>query len=222
MKKRLGLFFFGVVAMCFTSGCATMFDGTDQPVTFNSEPQGATVSVNGLTVGKTPAIIVIKRQKEPVVDFALEGYSKETIKLNTRMNGSVLWNIFWCMSCVFSTTTDYSSGAAYEYSPNNYYVMLVPAGITETPSDTKKRKVRSFILGNYSSIITELNSMSTDDDFDDDFNVSNLSEYLKTLFIMLEIPKPDKQPALDKIKTISSGTKDVMIFADEVINAFIQ
>lgn len=209
MKTKLRLLFFGVVAVCFIGACASIMSGSEQSVTFTSDPEGATVTVNGNVVGKTPATIVLRREKKPIVEFTLEGYSKRTIPLDTRMNGWVLVNGIWCMSCVFSTTTDYQSGAAYEYSPNKYFVTLLPEGVTETPSDIKKRKVKSFIVGNYSSIIKPLSSESAS------------SKYLNTLLTMLEIPKHDRKQARDKIKTISLRTSDAIMFADEVVNAFI-
>ena len=224
MNKRLVLFFLGIIALCFTSGCATMFSGSTQPVTFNSLPDGASLTVSGQVLGKTPATIVLKRKSSQVVEFVKEGYTKQTIKLETAFNPWVLANVIFCMSCLFSTTTDYSTGAAYEYSPNNYFITLVPEGVTMTPSDSKKSKVKSFIVGNYSSIVTELSSTTSSDSLplSRQLEQSNSSEYLNALFTLLEIPESDRQLARDKIKTISDGTKDVLIFADEVVNAFIQ
>lgn len=216
MKRKLALFFLVTITLCFTAGCASMISGSTQPVTFTSSPDGASVTVKGQVVGKTPAVIVLPRESHQAVEFVKEGYKNETITLDTKFNPWVLANLIWCMSCVFSTTTDYATGAAYEYSPNNYFIALVPEGVSMTPSDIKNRKIKSFIVGNYSSIITELSRMSGDSE------QSNSSEYLKTLFTMLEIPEPQRQLAGDKIKTISDGTKDVLIFADEVIKAFIQ
>lgn len=225
MKKRQILFFLGVTSLCFTSGCATMMSGSTQPVTFKSSPDDVTVTVNGQALGKTPTILTLKRKSDNVVEFVKEGYTKQTLKMNTKMNGWVLANAIFCFSCVFSTTTDYSTGAAYEYSPDSYFVSLVPEGVTETPSDIKKREVKSFIVGNYSSIITELSRMSGKSGQSKSKRSKSRppssSEHLNTLFSMLEIPEPDRQLARDKIKTISSGTKDVLIFADEVVNAFI-
>jgi hypothetical protein len=226
MKKRVILSFLGIVVLCFTSGCATMFSGSTQPVTFNSDPDGVSVTVAGQALGKTPTTIVLERKSDLVVDFVKEGYTKQTIKMNTRFNPWVLANVIFCLSCVLSTTTDYATGAAYEYSPNNYFITMVPEGVTETPIDIKKREVKSFIIGNYGSIVTELNRDSGGpvgpggghrgpEEF-------SSSEYTKTLFTMLEIPEADREGARDKIKDISDGTKDALIFADQVIKAFIE
>jgi len=42
-----------VLAMVI-SGCATILDGSSQPVNFNSSPNGARIYVNGMEVGTTP------------------------------------------------------------------------------------------------------------------------------------------------------------------------
>ncbi len=208
MKKELMLLILGIIALCFMSGCASMFSGSSEPVTFNSSPDGATVTVNGQVLGKTPTTITLKRKKDQFVEFDKEGYTKQKMQIATSFNPWVLANVLWCFACPLSTTTDFVTGAAYEYSPNHYYVTLVPVGSVPTAAETKKNNVKNFIIGNYSSIINELNSMS--------------GEYLKTLYSMLEIPEPDRQQAYEKIKSISSSTKDTLTFADDVVNAFIK
>lgn len=226
MEKRIVLYVCGVIALCFSSGCATMFSGSTQPVTFNSAPDGVSVVVSGQAFGKTPATIVLDRKSEMVVDFVKEGYEKQTIKLDSRFNAWVLANVIFCFSCVLSTTTDYATGAAYEYSPNKYFITMVPEGVTETPIDIKKREAKSFIVGNYGSIVAELNRGSggpvgPGGGHRGSEELSS-SEYTKTLFTMLEIPEADREGARDKIKDISDGTKDALIFADQVIKAFIE
>ncbi len=234
MKKEPLLLILGIIALFFTSGCATMFSGTSEPVTFNSTPDGATVTVGGLTMGKTPTTIFLKRKSDQVVEFDKEGYTKQKMQMTTSFNGVVLVNVLWCFACPLSTTTDYASGAAYEYSPNNYYVTLVPAGYTPTAAETKKNTAKNFIVGNYSSIMRELSSLSTTTggNVPSTTSATNIQstpstpsttsgEYLKTLYTMLEIPEPDRQRANEKIKAISSTTTDVLKFADEVVNAFV-
>ena len=43
------------------AGCATLFSGTEETITFNSEPSGAAVVIDGLTVGHTPLTIEVDR-----------------------------------------------------------------------------------------------------------------------------------------------------------------
>ncbi len=225
-KSRLGSFILGAVLLFLNSGCASLISGSTQPVTFKSSPDDVTISINGETLGKTPTILPLKRKSDNIVEFSKDGYAKQMMKMDTKMNGWVISNVIWCMACPLSTTTDYASGAAYEYAPNSYFVTLVPEGVTETPTDIKKRKAKSFIVGNYSSIITELSRASMQSGVSKSKRPGSKSsrsgEYLKTLFTMFEIPESDHQTAKDRIKNISAQTKDVLVFADKVIQAFIQ
>lgn len=209
MEKRLLLLLLGIVTLFCTNGCATIISGTTQPVTLSSSPDGATVTVSGQVIGKTPTTINLERKSKQVVEFDKEGYTKQKVQLDTKFNPWVLANVIFCFSCVFSTTTDYASGAAYEYMPYHYYVTLIPVGSQATTSDAKKNKAKAFIIGYYSHILSELSTTAP-------------GESLKTLYTILEISEPDSKQAFEKIKAISSRTeKDTLKFADEVINAFI-
>lgn len=88
MKKLLLL---AVVAFAL-QGCATLFNGTYQVVTFNSDPPDATVYVGkyknkydiknirkdlAVSIGKTPMTTSVKRNTE-LIFFSKEGY-KDTI-----------------------------------------------------------------------------------------------------------------------------------------------
>jgi hypothetical protein len=42
------------------SGCATIVAGPSQEVDFQSQPDGATVSLNGTVIGKTPMATTLK------------------------------------------------------------------------------------------------------------------------------------------------------------------
>jgi len=211
MKRELLLLVLGLIALSFMSGCASIFTGSTQPITFNSEPDGATVKIDGVVYGKTPATVPLKGKKDATAEFSKEGYKTQSMPITQDFNMWVLANVIWCFACPLSTTTDYMTGAAYEYSPNKYFVTLVPTGsalsTAPTGTNSKKTEVKAFMVGNYGNIMNELSSAS--------------GEYLKTLYAMLEIPEPDRQKAFNKIKTIADGTKDAVKFADDVIAAFI-
>ncbi len=219
MNKGLLWICFGFFAFFFTSGCATLIDGSTQKVTFKSSPEKVSVMVNGQTLGETPIIVDLERQSENVVEFYKEGYAKQSLQMESRMNGLVWVNAIWCLSCLLSTTTDFASGAAYQYDPDKYFVIMVPEGVSETPSDTQKRKVRAFIMGNYTKIISELSKIPEDLKLEDYF-LSGYGEYLDSLISLLESLEPDRKKAAFQIKTISKSTKDSLNFSDEVIKAF--
>lgn len=63
------------------SGCELFNEGFEQPVTIYSFPTGADVSINGESIGKTPATIELGRLKAHQVTLEKSGYKplKETI-----------------------------------------------------------------------------------------------------------------------------------------------
>ena len=100
-------------------GCATVFKGSSQSVTFNSHPEGAQVIINGNVRGRTPMSVNLKKNKIKSVLIRKEGYITQTISLDTSYDATALWNIFWD-----SSTTDLLTGNAWEYQPDTYSVQL--------------------------------------------------------------------------------------------------
>jgi len=101
-------------------GCSTIFHGSQQPVTFNSEPEGANVMIDGNLLGKTPTTVTLKKSKYKTAMIRKDGYETATVNLDTTYDALTLLNIFWD-----SSTTDLVTGNAYEYDPNAYNVVLV-------------------------------------------------------------------------------------------------
>lgn len=120
-----------ILALCaLCTGCATVTNGTRQPVTVNSTPSGARVLLNGAEVGKTPWVGQVERRQNAQILLAKEGYEEQAIGLHGRLNsafwiGDGLWLI--CVLSPFSTTTDLVNGAAYEYDQGMFHVTLEPA-----------------------------------------------------------------------------------------------
>lgn len=82
MKKVLIL---GIVALMLQS-CASIMTGKMQSVTFNSEPQGAKVIVDGRNVGTTPITTEVFRKSE-IITFSLDGYQEYQLKVKRASNG---------------------------------------------------------------------------------------------------------------------------------------
>ena len=79
--------------LILTSSCAPVMTGKTQEVTFDSEPQGAEVAVNGRVIGKTPTTIQLDKKKDQTVSFKLEGYKTQTRTLETKLNAWFIGNI---------------------------------------------------------------------------------------------------------------------------------
>lgn len=107
------------VMMTGISGCASVINGTTQDLTFKSEPEGATVLVDGLERGKTPVTVTLQKNEHQTVTFRKNGYKDVVVALDKKMDPIAWLNIFWDLS-----TTDAMTGALYEYQPSAHYVTL--------------------------------------------------------------------------------------------------
>lgn len=114
------------------SGCVSIIKGADQTVTFASEPSNAEVLVDGLSMGKTPLTVSLKKNKYSSILIKKDGYRSQSRPLEKKYDALALLNVFWDLS-----TTDMISGAAYEYQPNSYFFSLEKAE-PETSSNTVK------------------------------------------------------------------------------------
>ncbi|MGM0766675.1 MAG: PEGA domain-containing protein [Pseudomonadota bacterium] len=131
-----------VIAMTST-GCASVISGTDQKLTFNSEPEEATVTVSGRVLGKTPLTVPVDRGSNQSITFEKEGYETYTAPLSTTTNPWFFGNIV--IGGLPGSTTDGVSGAIHEFSPDQYFVTLkpdIPTGI----STSKPRQIKEIII----------------------------------------------------------------------------
>jgi hypothetical protein len=190
------------------SGCATIVDGTSQPVTINSEPNRAKVFINGVQVGVTPLTIQVKRSKTTVVMAKKDGYEEQQLPLQTKMNG-YFWGNF-VSGGVLGSTIDYASDAMVEYSPNMYFFSLEP--IRKSDADTfrlnEEKRVRQFILVNHAHLTQDL--------------AMGKGEYLFSLFDLLAVRETPRREIIQRLKLLAAAHRDPPSFAEAVINAFVR
>ncbi len=108
-----------ILMVALLASCATILSGSKDDVTFDSEPRGAQIIVDGNVMGVTPLTVSLKRNKYKQVEVHLDGYRVQTRPLSTSYDPVALINIFWDWS-----TTDLITGNAFEYDPNSYYFRL--------------------------------------------------------------------------------------------------
>lgn len=119
--KKIALVGFGLGVAVLFSGCAGMFSGKTQIVTIKSEPEGATVLINGMEHGKTPLTTSIGKSKDLLLTVRKDGFKDVSMPMNTAFDPMALVGL---MSYGFPITTDVQSGTAYQVSPNYYSVEL--------------------------------------------------------------------------------------------------
>ncbi len=142
--QRTTRLIFGAVWAIVITGCASIITGTEQTMTFNSEPDGATVIVAGKTLGKTPITVKIPKDKNLSMTFEKDGYKSYTTQLSTHLQGWFWGNIV--IGGLLGSTTDGISGAMYEYSPDQYFVTLVadkPYGVADA---SKSRRIKELFV----------------------------------------------------------------------------
>lgn len=114
--KKIVLLTAALVSLSF--GSATIISGTSQGMNFNSEPEGVNVRMNGVTLCQTPCMQTVKKHSGNILSFEKEGYKTRQMIMSESVN------ILTILGGVLGTTTDSSTGALWEYSPNNYYIEL--------------------------------------------------------------------------------------------------
>ncbi len=106
MGFRAGLL---AVAVLMLSGCATLFKGTTEAVTYNSNPPGAKVYVNGRLMGETPFQIDMESNRSYKVEFRKDGYLERTVVLNDFVDGS--WVVLDVVGGLVPAAVDAATGA---------------------------------------------------------------------------------------------------------------
>jgi hypothetical protein len=66
-----------------STGCATVFHGSNEKVRFTSDPDGATVYLDGENAGKTPFESQIDSRHNHTVEFKKEGYDSRNLSLQS-------------------------------------------------------------------------------------------------------------------------------------------
>ncbi len=97
MPSFVEAFTLGIVSAVFmatTVGCATIINGTTQPIAITSTPQGARVIVDDHdTSYTTPANVELERGRDHLLTFHLNGYEDETFTIKHSLSGVVAGNI---------------------------------------------------------------------------------------------------------------------------------
>jgi hypothetical protein len=186
-----------IISLCLIS-CATIVTGTTQVISVNSNVSGATVIVDGRTVGTTPFSGLISK-KGSVLTVSKEGYETVTIAMSKSFNAIFFGNII--IGGLLGSTTDLSTGAMYEYSPNTFYADLREKNHAQ---NTDEYQIRRFAMVNHSQVALD----------------SNNGEYLLALADLMN-SKMEREEAIENIKLALEVAKgDQLIFGDELIKSF--
>lgn len=110
------------VLVLAVTGCSTIINGKTQTVSINSNVRDADITVNGMTVGRTPYAGQIIRGDKTIVTVSKEGYNSKTVTLSTEFEPVFWGNIIF--GGVLGSTTDNATGSMYKYAPNTLQIDL--------------------------------------------------------------------------------------------------
>ena len=109
--------------LLLTSGCATIFTRSTDPISFSSRPEGAQVQIDGMNVGRTPVTIPVKRSlSTPQVRLSLDGYESQFVMLSNTFNEVAILNVFFWPGFI----VDAATGSLMKYSIRHYDLELEP------------------------------------------------------------------------------------------------
>jgi len=137
-----------LVSILLISSCATIFTGTKDRITFNSNPSGAIIYKDGVELCTTPCTYKVKRSiNDTDIEFKLDGYQTRVITLDKEFNVISIINL----GNLLGWGIDALSGAVMKYDRKTYDITLSPnktASILE-PSriniDTQKNTVELIV-----------------------------------------------------------------------------
>lgn len=140
-----------LIVSVLSSGCATLFSGSSDEISFTSEPAGARVLIDGDEIGATPLTYEVERQtfRRSEVVIQKPGYRSEKFPLKKTLDTIALLN---CTS-LLSWGTDALTGAMMEYSPNKYFVELTPKG---SRANLGHRRALQFMLLMHHELVRQL------------------------------------------------------------------
>lgn len=106
--------------LVFTS-CATVFTGTKQNVMIKSNPEGATIEVDGFERGVTPMPVKLRKGfRGQTITLRKEGYVPFEFRPNTFYNFATIGNLI----NIFGWGIDAATGAFMKYDPAVYDIKM--------------------------------------------------------------------------------------------------
>ena len=203
MKRRrtISVLVFGVLLQ----GCATIFTGTTQLVTINSNVNGAEVWFNQTLLGKTPLIAPVKRGQEGILKVHAPGYQDYQVAINKKINNVAYANFFGNYSSSTSFTVDYTSGAMYEYEPSIFMASLLPqrTGTQQLNEWQRREKLRGFVLLNGDALASNL--------------AAGHGEYVDVLIDAISVKQEARAKAIERWRADFAASRTAAEFAERIV-----
>jgi len=113
-----------LVAGLLASGCASVAAPGPDMVPVSSNPDGATVTLDGVPVGRTPCTVAFQRGGEGVLKFERDGCDTLVVDNDKVLNGWFVGNLLWGPYLVIAVPIDLATSNQGKYSTMPIHVEL--------------------------------------------------------------------------------------------------
>lgn len=112
--------------------------GAHEKFTFASKPSHASVTMDGMYVGKTPAMLNLSRKDDHCINIKLPGYKTQSIYLQKTVSGWAFGNILF--GGLIGIGIDAVDGAMYKLTPSDLNVYSPDSNLKYT------KKMHKFVV----------------------------------------------------------------------------
>lgn len=113
--KFMNLTSLAIAAATLMTSCATIVNGTHQPIGVSTTPCNANVYIDNYYIGESPLIVALTRKDNHFVRIELEGFEPYETVLTRKVSGWVFGNIV--IGGVIGLAIDAISGGIYKLTP---------------------------------------------------------------------------------------------------------
>ena len=110
------------LALLATWGCAAIFSSGPTPLSFQSEPAGADVIVNGIPRGATPVTLQLEADESYIVTFRRSGCQDVTVPLETHVQAGFV--VLDLLAGIIGIAIDAATGEWKEFNDRMPYARL--------------------------------------------------------------------------------------------------
>lgn len=165
--------FLSALAVLTLSACGTLFSGSSQMISIDSNVKGVEIYDAGMKLCETPCSVRLKRARgEKTLIAKKETYEDNRVLLGTSVNAIALLDVFF----TYGFSTDLTTGSIWEYAPNNFYVNMMKDAKFSQRNEIREREIRRYILHNWDALRKEAQT-------------SDNGEYLTGLIALTKLPK---------------------------------
>lgn len=127
--------------MVATSSCATILQSGPDRIPVRSEPEGATVLLNGMPVGTTPMMVEVNRADDCSIEIRKDGYQTFALSRDKVVSGWVFGNIL--IGGVIGLGVDLITHNQGHYSDDPIFTNLQTKAVVQKTSSTPNRAISS-------------------------------------------------------------------------------